>query len=139
MSADATSSNPRLPVLVFDGDCGFCTSCARFVVRRVVGGCPVSVAPWQGLNLADLALTPDRCRQAVQWVGPDGVSASGHAAIAAVLRAGHRPWTSIGVLMMAPGISWLARRTYCVVADHRSALPGGTPACQSDNDSNSRG
>ena len=131
------SSNPRLPVLVFDGDCRFCTTCARFVARWVVGGCPVSVAPWQRLDLVDLDLAPDQCREAVQWVGPDGVAASGHGAIAAVLRAGHRPWPPIGVLLMAPGISWLARGTYSLIADHRSALPGGTPACR--RVSNSRG
>ena len=131
------SSNPRLPVLVFDGDCGFCTTCARFVARWVVGGRSVSVAPWQRLNLAELGLTPDRCHEAVQWVGSEGVAPSGHAAIAAVLRAGYRPWPPIGVLLMAPGISWLARGTYSLIADHRSALPGGTPACR--RVSNSRG
>jgi predicted DCC family thiol-disulfide oxidoreductase YuxK len=30
---------------------------------------------------------------------------------------------------MAPGFSWLAKHAYVWIAEHRYALPGGTPAC----------
>lgn len=119
-----------LPVLVFDGDCGFCTTCARFLTHWVVSGDSASVMPWQQLDLAELGLAPDQCRAAVQWVGEGRQVASGHAAIAAVLRAGHPVWRSAGALLMAPGFSPLAGRVYSWVADHRYALPGGTPACR---------
>lgn len=119
------------PVLVFDGDCGFCTSCARLLQRHVVSGTTL-VAPWQRLDLAQLGLTPDECRAAVQWVAQDGSIASGHAAIAATLRAGHLVWRPVGALLVAPGLSWLAKRLYSWVATHRHELPGGTPACQTE-------
>jgi predicted DCC family thiol-disulfide oxidoreductase YuxK len=127
-----------LPVLVFDGDCGFCTTCARFLHRRVIRGGATSVAPWQRLDLAELGLTADQCRAAVQWVGAgseagSGQRASGHAAIAAAMRTGHPVWRPVGALLMAPGFSWLAARIYGWTADHRHALPGGTPACRADN------
>jgi predicted DCC family thiol-disulfide oxidoreductase YuxK len=120
------------PVLVFDGDCGFCTTCARFLQRWVVRGASSSVAPWQRLDLEDLGLTAEECQAAVQWVGAgDGVRAvRGHLAIAAALRAGHLVWRPAGLLLMAPGLSWLAGRAYSWVAGHRYALPGGTPACR---------
>jgi len=121
---------PALPILVFDGDCGFCTTSARFLARRVIGGRPAAVAPWQRLDLAGLGLTPDQCAAAVQWVGKDGRAVSGHAAIAAALRAGHPGWRPLGALLTAPGFSWLAERLYSWVASHRYALPGGTPACR---------
>jgi len=121
------------PVLVFDGDCGFCTSSARFVARWVIGGRPTTVAPWQLLNVAALGLTPQQCRTAVQWVGKDGQVATGHTAIAAALRSGHPVWRPVGALIVAPGFSWLARHLYSWVADHRYALPGGTPACRPDS------
>jgi len=124
------SSSVRLPILVFDGDCGFCTTSARFMKRRVIGRRPTTVAPWQQLDLAALGLTPDQCRAAVQWVGTDVQVACGHAAIAAALRAGHPVWRPVGVLLVAPGFSWLAQRLYTWTAAHRYALPGGTPACR---------
>lgn len=118
------------PVLVFDGECGFCTASARFLLRWVVKRGSTAVMPWQRLNLAGLDLTQDRCQAAVQWVGEGGQVLSGHAAIAACLRAGHPVWRPLGVLLVAPGFSWLAGRLYTWVADHRYALPGGTPACR---------
>jgi predicted DCC family thiol-disulfide oxidoreductase YuxK len=127
------TSPVRLPVLVFDGECGFCTTCARFLARWVLGGRFTLVAPWQQLDLAGLGLTVDRCREAVQWVGPDGEVASGHAAIAAALAAGHRRWHPVGGLLVAPGFSWVAERIYSWIAGHRSGLPGGTAACRPDD------
>ena len=124
---------PGRPVLVFDGDCGFCTTSARFLHRRVVRDGSTYVAPWQFLDLETLGLTVDQCRAAVQWVGEDGQVASGHVAVAATLRAGHPVWRPVGALLVAPGFSWLAARLYAWVAAHRDALPGGTPACRMDD------
>ena len=120
----------HLPILVFDGDCGFCTTSARWLHRWVVRDSSTRVAPWQHLDLDELGLTEDQCRAAVQWVGEEGQVASGHAAIAAALRHGHLVWRPIGALLVAPGFSWLAQRVYSWVAAHRYALPGGTPACR---------
>ncbi|HZX99175.1 MAG TPA: DCC1-like thiol-disulfide oxidoreductase family protein [Dermatophilaceae bacterium] len=124
------SAPTSVPVLIFDGDCGFCTTCARFLARWVSDGRSTLIAPWQRLNLADLDLTADQCRAAVQWVGEGGQAASGHRAIAAALRAGHPVWRPVGALLVAPGFSWLAERIYSWIASHRFALPGGTPACR---------
>ena len=137
------SAAPSRPILVFDGDCGFCTTSARFLVRWVVrrhsnpasSWYVPSVQPWQRLDLAELGLTPDECRTAVQWVDEEGRVASGHKAIAAALRAGHRVWRPVGTLLVAPGFGWLAERLYSWVSDHRYALPGGTPACRVDKPS----
>jgi predicted DCC family thiol-disulfide oxidoreductase YuxK len=122
-----------LPVLVFDGDCGFCTTSARLLHRWVVRDGSTRVAPWQRLELAELGLTADQCRAAVQWVGDGGQIASGHAAVAATLRAGRPVWRPIGALLVAPGFSWVAARLYNWVATHRYALPGGSPACRTDD------
>ncbi|HET7476004.1 MAG TPA: DCC1-like thiol-disulfide oxidoreductase family protein [Dermatophilaceae bacterium] len=120
---------PR-PVLVFDGDCGFCTASARWIVRYVNRPPRYAVAPWQHLDLDSLGLTAPQCDAAVQWVGRDGARASGHAAIAAALRHGHPVWRVPGLVITAPAVSWLAERVYTWVAGHRYLLPGGTPACR---------
>jgi predicted DCC family thiol-disulfide oxidoreductase YuxK len=131
------STHACLPILVFDGDCGFCTTSAGILARWVISAGSAHVMPWQQLDLAELALTPDQCREAVRWVGEDGQVASGHSAIAAALRKGHAVWRPVGALLVAPGFSWLAERIYCWIADHRYALPGGTPACRADGTSHS--
>ena len=118
------------PVLVFDGDCAFCTTSARFVERRVVRERSISVAPWQQLDLDKLGLTPDQCMTAVQWVGENGQVAQGHAAIAATMRAGRLVWRPLGALLVTPGVSWLAAKAYEWIAAHRYQMPGGTPACR---------
>ena len=118
------------PVLVFDGDCAFCTTSAHFAERRVVRSGSTFVAPWQQLDLDQLGLTEHRCMAAVQWVGESGQVLSGHAAIAATLRAGHLVWRPVGALLVAPGFSWLAAKAYAWIAAHRYQMPGGTPACR---------
>jgi predicted DCC family thiol-disulfide oxidoreductase YuxK len=124
------STQVGLPILIFDGDCAFCTSSVRFLARWVVRSGAIQVAPWQSTDLDAVGLTVDQCAAALQWVAKSGQVFSGHAAIGAVLRAGHPVWRPVGVLLMAPGFSWLAARLYSWVAAHRYHLPGGTPACR---------
>jgi predicted DCC family thiol-disulfide oxidoreductase YuxK len=124
-----TPPAPR-PVLVFDGDCGFCTTTARLLQRLVErGGRDFAVAPWQELDLEALGLTAQSCLTAAQWVSHDGTVRAGHLSIAAALRAGRPVWRPVGVVLTLPGISALAAWAYRWVADHRYALPGGTQAC----------
>jgi predicted DCC family thiol-disulfide oxidoreductase YuxK len=110
--------------LVYDGDCGFCTSCVHTMARRRLR--VDVVIPWQHADLEALGLTPEECSDKVQWVGDHGEHRSGHLAVAAVLTG---PWAPLGLLLRAPGISWLAARGYDWIAAHRMSLPGGTPAC----------
>lgn len=113
---------------LYDGDCAFCSACARFVERHVPTD--ATVVPWQFADLAGLGLTEAQCEQAVQWVAP-GVSAlAGPEAIAALLRAsGSRPWRLAGRLLGLPPVRLLARPAYRWVARNRHRMPGGTAAC----------
>jgi predicted DCC family thiol-disulfide oxidoreductase YuxK len=120
------------PTFVFDGDCAFCSSCARFIERRI--HTPARVEAWQRVDLAGLALTADECAEAVQWVGADGTTAAGPAAIARLLRqatgaGGRLLWRPAGaVLGTRPGLA-LTWPAYRWVARNRHRLPGGTAAC----------
>lgn len=116
-------------LLIFDGDCGFCTTSARFLSRWVDRQQRYEVQPWQQLELAPLGVTEADCIEAAQFVRRDGSVVAGHLAIAEGLKHGAPGWRPIGHLITLPGISWLAARAYTWVADHRYALPGGTPAC----------
>jgi predicted DCC family thiol-disulfide oxidoreductase YuxK len=113
-------------VLLYDGDCAFCTSCARLLERI---GPEAEIVAWQLTDLAELGVTEAQATEAVQWVEPDGTVRSGHEAIAATLNSAGRLWKLVGHALLLPGISWLAAKAYRLVADNRYRLPGSTPAC----------
>ncbi|MGW0607863.1 thiol-disulfide oxidoreductase DCC family protein [Streptomyces sp. NPDC002640] len=118
---------PPAPVLVFDGDCGFCTSSVRVIERWVRPRC-LSV-PWQRADLAALGVSGDRARREALWVTPEGTVHGGAEAVARILRSAGGGWALCGAAMARPPLSWVARAAYRVVAANRRRLPGGTPAC----------
>lgn len=114
------------PVLVYDGDCGFCTTCVHLLERI---GPDAEIVAWQLTDLAELGMTEEQAADAVQLVRFDGTVRSGHEAVAAVLGTAGRIWRIVGRALLLPGISWIAARAYRLIADNRYRLPGGTPAC----------
>lgn len=122
----AESAGPRRPLLVFDGDCGFCTTSAR-LGERLLG--LEHVQPWQFLDLEPLGLTEQQCNEAVQWVAADGTVSSAERAVIAALRRAGGAWSVLGRIMALPVIRGLAGVLYRWVARNRTRLPGGTPAC----------
>jgi predicted DCC family thiol-disulfide oxidoreductase YuxK len=113
-------------VFLFDGDCAFCSGCARFIQRHIPS--PAVVVAWQFADLARLGLTPAECDEAVQWIQP-GHRASGPAAISALLRSSRWPWRLLGTVMDRRPVLALAWPVYRWVSRNRHRLPGGTPVC----------
>jgi predicted DCC family thiol-disulfide oxidoreductase YuxK len=115
--------------LLFDGDCGFCTTSARLLGRVAPGA---TVVPWQQANLATLGVRADEAAASVQWVAPDGQVSAGAEAMARLLLDAGRGWAWLGRVMLLPGVRRLAQLGYRIVAANRHRLPGGTPACRAD-------
>ncbi|MER6475014.1 thiol-disulfide oxidoreductase DCC family protein [Streptomyces filamentosus] len=115
------------PVLVYDGDCGFCTTAAAFAERRVRPHC--EIVPWQFTDLDALGVTPERAAYEVLWVTPSGAVDGGARAVAKALLSAGGFWTPVGAVLLLPGVRWGARGVYRLIAAHRHRLPGGTPAC----------
>ncbi|MFT3797276.1 thiol-disulfide oxidoreductase DCC family protein [Microbacterium sp.] len=142
-------------LLVFDGDCGFCTSAAAWITRHA----DVETVPWQFAELDALGLSLEQVQTAV-WLVDDAAPAGsappsaappsaappsaappsaappsaaprgGAAAIAAALRRAHlRRWRAVGAVLQWPGVRLLARVGYRVIARNRRLLPGATAAC----------
>jgi predicted DCC family thiol-disulfide oxidoreductase YuxK len=118
-------------VLVFDGDCGFCTWSAARMERWAAGA--LDVVPWQLADLVALGLTEEQCSTSVQFVGADGVASGGAAVGRALLRC-HEPWRTAGRLLALPWLRPLVERGYVIVAANRHRLPGATPACALHDD-----
>lgn len=113
-------------MLVYDGDCGFCTKCAQALARIRPDA---EIVAWQLTDLTELGITPEQASEAVQWVETDGTVRSGHEAVAGILSAAGPVGKVGGRALTLPGVSRLAARGYQLVADNRYRLPGGTPAC----------
>ena len=118
------------PVLVYDGDCAFCSTSARFAAQRLRRSpTDYAVEPWQRLDLAALGLTAAECDAAVRWVSADGIPDAGHVAIARALRASRWWVRPAGWCCWRRGSARCAARVYTWVSANRHRLPGGTPAC----------
>jgi predicted DCC family thiol-disulfide oxidoreductase YuxK len=115
-------SGRERPLLLFDGDCSFCTSCAHLLERI---GARAEIVAWQLTDLAELGVTEAQAADAVQWVEVDGTVRSGHEAIAATLSTAGPLWRIAGRAILLPGVSWIAARTYRLVADNRRLLSVG--------------
>ena len=114
-------------VFLFDGDCAFCTSCARFVERHI----PTSarVVAWQFADLDRLGVTAADAEAAVQWIPAGGRVTAGPAAVADLLRDAGSYWGPLGSLIGTRPILHVAWPAYRWIARNRHRLPGGTAAC----------
>jgi len=119
---------PNTPLLIFDGDCSFCTSSAQWLEHRLPS--TAHVEPWQRLDLATFHLTERDVSTAAYWVDEGGRSHRGHRAIAKALAAAGGRWKAVGIVLQIPPLSWIAALGYVVIAKNRHRLPGGTPACK---------
>lgn len=129
------------PLLIFDGDCGFCTATVNWAARRFRR--PVEVAPWQRLDLEALGLTRRDVDRYAWWIEPETEEEAetgegggvrrwrGHRAAGRALRCCRGLWPLFGfVLLLPPPFAWVWAAGYRVVARFRGYLPGSTPACK---------
>lgn len=114
--------------LIFDGDCGFCTSAANFAADRAK--IDLQIVPWQRADLEGFGLTEAAASAKVQ-LHVAGKNYAGHECFAKLLQL-RGGWLSapLGRAMLVPPVSWLAAIGYSLVARFRHHLPGGTPACK---------
>jgi len=112
--------------LVFDGDCGFCTTSADWLSH----GGRVVVVPWQFIDLDAVGLTSSQVSSSVWWLVDDRPVEHSSRAIGRALLERGRPWSWAGRLLLVPFTRPLGDAVYRLVARYRYRLPGGTPACR---------
>lgn len=107
-------------MLVYDGECGFCTRCAAWVEKHGRG---IRISPWQALDLDEVGLTERQVRAAAYWVEGSRAEA-GERAVARALMACGRGYRVLGHVLLLPGVRRLSAVGYRFVAQHRGRLPG---------------
>jgi GNAT superfamily N-acetyltransferase/predicted DCC family thiol-disulfide oxidoreductase YuxK len=114
-------------VFLYDGDCGFCTTSARWLQRHATS--TTRVEAWQYADLSPYGLTPNDCAEALMYVD-DGRRMVGPDAVAAFLDTGTSRWRRAGHLIAAPASRRVTWPVYEWISHHRGHLPGGTPATE---------
>jgi predicted DCC family thiol-disulfide oxidoreductase YuxK len=117
--------------LIYDGDCGFCSTCVRWLQKRVATH--VNMLPFQWIDVTSFGLTEEDAASQVWFVTAAGLKLGGADAVSAVLQLCRgRVWQLLGSFMGWPVVRPFASVGYRLVAKYRHKLPGGTPACKMD-------
>jgi predicted DCC family thiol-disulfide oxidoreductase YuxK len=119
-SAAALPSGGTRPLLVYDGDCGFCSYWARY--WKQLTGDRVGYRPYQEVAAHYPAIPLADFQRAVQYLTPDGHRAS--AAEASFLALSHARGKGIWLALYRklPGFAPVSERTYAFIAAHRPAF-----------------
>jgi len=114
--SDATS---RLPVLAYDGDCGFCAYWVRYWQRLT--GERVRYAPYQEIAADHSDVPVEEFARAIQLFEPEGARYSGADAAFRVLARAPGKGGGLWLYHHLPGFAGLAEATYTLIARHREA------------------
>ena len=127
MPRRAPARRPAPALLVFDGECSFCTTWVNRL-RDTLPSFP-EARPWQWIDLDAYGLTRHDVEH-YAWYLTARHQYAGHLAFSALLRVQPSlPFRLAGRLIAAPPFSWAAAVGYAFIARYRHLLPGGTPAC----------
>lgn len=119
-----------LPIVLYDGDCAFCSSAVRFAQKYIAH--QIQFAAFQQTELNKYGLSTTRCQESLKFINHAGEIYSAQDAIAELLISAKRGWKLIGIALKLPGINFIAALGYKLVAANRHRLPGGTPTCKLD-------
>ncbi len=124
MSEAATRTTGAAPVVVYDGECGFCQK----QIRRIRGWDRAGVFEYLPRQTPDLTdrfpqLAEGELSTGMRLVDPDGTV---HVGADAVYRiATYLPrWRAIAWVYRIPGVHWAANRLYGWIAARRDRLSG---------------
>ena len=108
------------PLLIYDGDCGFCVYWARYWQKLT--GERVDYRPYQEVGADYPDISEGEFQRAVQYIAPDGQRAS--AAEASFLTLSHAPGKAFWLTLYrhVPGFAPISELAYAFIAAHRSAF-----------------
>ncbi|MGD2113191.1 MAG: DCC1-like thiol-disulfide oxidoreductase family protein, partial [Gammaproteobacteria bacterium] len=110
-------SQAQTPVLIYDGECGFCAWWIRYWQRLT--GDAVTYEPYQRAAGRYAKISREEFRRSIQLFTPAGERYQGAAAAVRVLEIGGKPGARFCYRYL-PGCAWLAERGYEFIARHRT-------------------
>ncbi|MBI4716232.1 MAG: lipase maturation factor family protein [Planctomycetes bacterium] len=115
-----TAFKPPKPLLLFDGDCGFCRA---WIFRwRARTGDRVDYAPYQQVVGQFPEIAPEEFRTAAQLIETDGAVYSGAEAVLRALAFAPRGRWALAAYRRVPGFAATSRVAYRWIAGHRRGL-----------------
>ncbi len=118
------SQPPTRPLMIFDGDCGFCQRSVERL-RRITGD-RIDYAPAQAVGSQFPQIPPERFAHAVQLVEPDGrITQGAEAVFGAMACRWYWRWPR-WLYAHVPGVATASEKVYAFIARHRGALSGAT-------------
>ena len=116
-----------MPTLIYDADCGFCTTSAT----KIASAGTFKMQAWQFTDdLEALGLDYQKVTEAAHWVEDGKVTASGSDAIGRALISRGDAAALLGRIVVSFPVKYSARLVYSWVAKNRHRMPGGTAACK---------
>ena len=115
-----------MPILVYDGACGFCKAAVAWLARRLERR--TRLLPWQEIEPSALGLAEADLRRTAWWIECSGERFHSERAVARALMACGGGWRRLGLLLLAPGVRTAAALGYRGIARIRHRLPGGRTA-----------
>jgi len=113
------NTDPRPPLLAYDGDCGFCAYWVRYWQRLTDDG--VRYAPYQAIAAEHPEVLVEEFARAIQLFEPDGARYSGAEAAFRVLARVPGRGAGLWLYRRVPGFAGLAEAAYRLIAQHREA------------------
>lgn len=111
---------PSRALMIYDGDCGFCTYWARRWRHKLEPA--LDIAPLQDRRRVPSDLPARRLEEAVHLVDPDGRVFTGAAAVFKALALDRRYAPLWWLYRKLPGFRPVSERVYRWVADHRGLV-----------------
>jgi predicted DCC family thiol-disulfide oxidoreductase YuxK len=117
---ETTNASDSKPLLIYDGDCGFCTYWARYWQKLTQDR--VSYEPYQQAAKRFPQIPLAEFQRAVQYITPDGKIAS--AAKASFLTLSHARGKGVWLAFYRrlPGFAAISEQVYAFIASHRPAF-----------------
>ena len=116
-------------LLIYDGDCGFCSRTAAWIRRRLPRGYEVQ-ASQRIEHLDAFRLSRRAVHEAAYWIDPDGRQHRAHLAIVRALEESGGILGFLATLGRVWPFELVAERLYFLIARNRHLFPGASDHCR---------
>lgn len=120
-------------LIIYDGDCGFCTKSLK-TLGNALGSKAPKALPYQVLEISRFGITAIEARKEMKYIDIHGKIWGGAAAFRRVFYDSKGSWRLVAYFMALPLIKQLSVLTYRLIAGNRHNMPGASSSCSLPSD-----